>query len=234
MHSRNPRVIELAGILGRTSSAVAMKLVNFASFDSALQARGVSGMSNTSRLDRLIWDEFNNNWEELIFESERMLIDKQNELQSESLSVANFSEIVPEYKEGTDRLQQVRLRINQGFFRKMILALYNNQCVISRSTHPELLVASHIIPWAGNAKTRMDPRNSLCLSALYDRAYDRGLLSINKYYTILISADLKKHEKDPYFQSQFGQFEGRLILLPERFLPAKEYLKYHLNYCFRS
>src|SRR5690554_2533773 len=44
MHSRNPAVIALASVIERTPSAVALKLVNFASLDPDLRGRGVGGM----------------------------------------------------------------------------------------------------------------------------------------------------------------------------------------------
>src|ERR1044072_4884159 len=55
LHSRNPDIQRLALELGRTASAVALKLVNFASLDPTLAQRG---MANSSRLDRQVWDEF--------------------------------------------------------------------------------------------------------------------------------------------------------------------------------
>ena len=73
MHSRNPHIIEMAQVLGRTPGSVAMKLVNFASFDPAHQSRGVRGLSGASHADRAIWNEFHANWEPLAFESEQRL-----------------------------------------------------------------------------------------------------------------------------------------------------------------
>ena len=56
LHKGNPEVIKLANLLGRTPSSVAWKLVNFASFDPSLKARGIKGASNVSNLDRQIWN----------------------------------------------------------------------------------------------------------------------------------------------------------------------------------
>ena len=70
---RNPQVIELANLIGRTPSAVSWKLANFASFDPALHKRKIAGATHSSKADAEIWDEFNNNWEALSFESERLL-----------------------------------------------------------------------------------------------------------------------------------------------------------------
>jgi putative restriction endonuclease len=49
LHHRNPEIIELAGRIGRTPSALAMKLVNFASLDPVITASGRKGLSGASR-----------------------------------------------------------------------------------------------------------------------------------------------------------------------------------------
>src|SRR3546814_20257900 len=66
LHGRNKKVIELAGLIGRTPDAVAMKCVNIASLDPKVRARGRSGLSNASALDRQIWNEAHENWGELV------------------------------------------------------------------------------------------------------------------------------------------------------------------------
>jgi putative restriction endonuclease len=58
LHKGNPEIIEAAEALHRTPSAVAMKLVNFASFDPAQRSRNVKGLVNASRQDRALWEEF--------------------------------------------------------------------------------------------------------------------------------------------------------------------------------
>ena len=76
---RNPEIINLANMLGRTPSAVSWKLSNFASLDPSLQARGISGAKNSSKLDREIWNEFYENWEDLGFESEKLIAEYRRE-----------------------------------------------------------------------------------------------------------------------------------------------------------
>ena len=73
LHNRNPEIISLATIIKRTPSAVALKLVNFASLDPDLKKRGIKGMSSHSKHDKLIFEEFTNDWERLIIESELLL-----------------------------------------------------------------------------------------------------------------------------------------------------------------
>jgi putative restriction endonuclease len=78
LHSSNPDIIHLAMLLGRTPGSVGFKLVNFASLDPTLKARGIKGAVNASKLDKEIWDEFYDNWDELPFESEKLLARKEN------------------------------------------------------------------------------------------------------------------------------------------------------------
>ncbi len=73
LHNRNPEIISLASLIGRTPSALAWKLSNFARLDPSLQNRGISGATHGSRRDKEIWDEFAHDWERLSFESEELL-----------------------------------------------------------------------------------------------------------------------------------------------------------------
>ena len=65
LHKFNPEIIKLANLIGRTPSSVALKLVNFASLDPSLRARGIEGAANASKLDGEIWSEFYNHWNTL-------------------------------------------------------------------------------------------------------------------------------------------------------------------------
>lgn len=117
LHRLNPEVIHLANLLNRTSGAVAYKLVNFASLDPGLKARGIKGATNTSKLDREIWNEFYNHWDSIPFESEKLLA------QFEHTTVEKLNHI-PEMDlppEGKVREQLVKVRVNQQFFRRTVL-----------------------------------------------------------------------------------------------------------------
>ena len=65
----NPEIISLAKVLGRTPSALAMKMCNLASFDQTLRDRNVNGLSNGSKLDKEIWQEFAGRTEEIAIRS---------------------------------------------------------------------------------------------------------------------------------------------------------------------
>ena len=70
LHSRNPEIIKLAKLIGRTPGAVAMKLVNFASLDPAITSTGRTGLGNAGSLDKEVWAEFHADWEKLAVECE--------------------------------------------------------------------------------------------------------------------------------------------------------------------
>ena len=72
----------------------------------------------------------------------------------------------------------VAARIGQGKFREDLLKYWGNACALTGSEVPEVLVASHIKPWAkGTNAERLDPNNGLLLVADADRLFDRGLIS---------------------------------------------------------
>lgn len=142
-HGRNPNVIELAALIDRTPNALALKLSNFASFDPYHQRRGIKGLQNTGKLDKEIWDEFTNNWDDLIFESERILASKQGTTIEDKFDLELGA---PVSRRGEDRTAELKIRVNQSFFRSLILSIYRSKCAISGVDIPDLLIASHIIP----------------------------------------------------------------------------------------
>src|SRR3990172_4638432 len=73
IHMRNPRIIDLARLLGRSAGSVSYKLSNFARLDPALQSRGIKGMAHGAKGEEEIWREFAHDPEGLAFESERLL-----------------------------------------------------------------------------------------------------------------------------------------------------------------
>src|SRR5690349_15486886 len=141
LHSRNPRIIELAGLIGRTPSSVAMKLVNFASLDPDITQSGRKGLGNASALDRAVWNEFHSDWERLAAESESLL-EKQGVAAPERKVEEKIIESYP--YEGNTRAAVVQARLKQGFFRAAVLASYDAKCCMTGLAVPQLLVASHI------------------------------------------------------------------------------------------
>jgi len=225
IHNRNPEIIALATALGRTPSALSWKLANFARFDPALKKRNITGAGHGAKLERDVWDEFSQDWERLSFESERLRSQILNE------SVELDQDVV--FPDGKTRDALVKLRVNQGFFRTAVLAAYDSKCCITGIAVTDLLCASHIVPWSVDHKNRTNPRNGLCLNALHDRAFDRGLLTIGSDYKVRLSRLLGCSD-DRGIEALLRPYDGTKISLPERFQPDIAFLQYHADNVYRD
>ncbi|MDQ1769958.1 HNH endonuclease [Labilibaculum sp. A4] len=224
----NPEIIQLAERIGRSPGAVSFKLSNLASLDPVVKSNGKKGHANAGKATEDIFVEFQNDREALIFESERILA------QFEGCSIENkYQEQLPELGNllGETRERYVKTRVNQNFFRKMILTNYHSKCAVTGIDLPQLLIASHIIPWAENEKERLNPENGICLSALYDKAFDQHLISFDEDYRMILSKNLKEHCTKTYYQNHFGKLEGQEMILPDRGLPSEVFLEWHRNKC---
>jgi len=231
LHSGTPEIKYLASVIGRTASSVAMRLNNFASVDPYHQQRGVSGLSGGRKQVEPIWNEFINNKDELIFESEKILAEKEN------IALENkFADTLKgtEHLKGEYKVREIKTRVNQNVFRQIVMANYAGKCAITGIDIPDLLVASHIIPWSKNEKERLNPENGICLSALYDRAYDKGYIGISEKFEILLSTEIKKKSKEPYHIQFFASLRGATLNMPQKYSPNKEFLQYHMDVIFRK
>ncbi len=229
MHKQTPEIIELANLLGRTPSSIGMRLGNFASVDPILQARGIGGLKGGMNQVKPIWDEFFHNQEELVFLSEKILAEKQ-----QTTIETKYKEVLADisHLKGQDVIREVKTRVNQSVFRQMVLSNYETKCAITGIDIPQLLFASHIIPWSQNEKERLNPENGICLSSLYDKAYDKGLIGITTNHEVILSNELKKRKDAPYFSKHFSIIEKQKINIPLGYLPRKEFLEYHLDTIF--
>lgn len=228
LHRSNPEVIKLANLIGRSANSVAYKLVNFASLDPSLKERGIKGAINASKLDKEIWNEFFNNWEELPFESEKLRAAFENS-SIEKLNAIKEEDLL---QEGKTREQIVKVRVNQSFFRNTILASYNETCCITGISEKTFLIAGHIKPWAIDEKNRLNPRNGIAINSLHDKAFEMGYITITPEYKIRISPLLMK-KKSIAIIEYFQKYENQNMILPSRFLPDVEFLKYHNNERFK-
>lgn len=132
-------------------------------------------------------------------------------------------------KEGTDKLVTTTVRLGQNYFRKMVLANYDNKCCVTGLNMPQTLRASHIVAWAEDKKHRMNPENGLCLSATYDAAFDKHLISFDEDYRMIVSKEIKEYFTNETAKEYFGNFEGKQIILPTKFMPSQKLLERHRN-----
>lgn len=226
LHSGTPEIRRLGERIGRSANSVAMKLNNFARLDPALQVREISGLSHGARGEEEIWEEFAQNPEQLAFESEKRLA----ELEDRPLIPAGGEPDLPAPNGPTDRDSWVRQRVNQHFFRKRVLSAYGFQCCVTGLRMPQLLIASHIVPWHADVKNRLNPRNGLCLNALHDRAFDQGLMWIDPDLKVRFRRELSDEKVKVLGDATWiVQFEGRPLRFPGRttYRPDRDLLRTH-------
>lgn len=224
IHGRNPEIIALAKVIGRTSDALAMKMLNIASLDPAITSTGRAGLGNASALDREVWDEFHSDWERLAVECQ-LLRQQLDQNVVEDLELES-DELLPEDFTGETRQVLTTQRIKQHFFRRAVLSSYRGRCCMSGLSEPRLLIASHIVPWSKDKANRLNPSNGLCLSAIHDRAFDKGLITLSDDFTIVVSSELKRLD-EPFIKEVLLPLNGKMIELPERFMPSVEFVSRH-------
>lgn len=230
LHSGNSEIQKLASILGRTNSSVAMKLCNFASLDPKITESGRKGLQGASAQDRSVWAQFSGDWTAQIEEAERVW--KASEVEPSDVSPRLRENVMPfafePYDGPSTTAATVERRVGQNFFRRAVLANFENTCCITGIAEPTLLNASHIVPWGIDVKNRHNPANGLCLSATFDRAFDRGLITVDSSLTVLVSKSLSIHTSQKT-REFFSPFQGIAISPSTRFEPDPAFLNWHRN-----
>ncbi len=220
----HPTVINYAKILGRTPSALNMKIGNIGRLDPDLKKQGIRGLLHGAKLEEEIWNEFIDNPEQLAFESEKLIA------QFSQQKIEEFASIeIKDLPQGVEREVIIRQRVNQSFFRSVVMSSYGFRCCISGVGTPELLEACHIVGWAHDLSNRTNPQNGLCLNSFFHKSYDKHLLSITPDFTIIVSEELLHNTMELSFNNYLKGLNGKNIMLPDRFPPKKEFLEIHFN-----
>ena len=228
LNHTTPEVKELARVLGRSENSAALRLVNFAACDPYIINSGRTGMTSGIGVCMPIWKEFNEDRERLFCEAQRIKASMLHQ------SIEDTLHLTASDLEGKERTTVIRQRVNQSVFRSMILYNYEERCAITGINIPELLVAGHIIPWADSTpQQKLSPENGICLSALYDKAFDKGLITISPDdYTILLSSALHEYENQEYYDRHFGCVSGQKMTMPIEHKPNRDFLAYHRDHVF--
>lgn len=126
----------------------------------------------------------------------------------------------------TERDATVKQRIGQDYFRRGLLALWNERCAITGLAVPELLRASHAKPWKDASDTeRLDVYNGLLLAAHLDAAFDAGLICVAGDGSVEVAANL-----DSSTCAILGLVDGLRV---ERLSPKhQKYLDWHRRHVF--
>lgn len=217
IHNKNADIIALAGQINRTPSAVALKMSNFAALDTSIHQ---SGMGNYSQADAALWAEF--------MSAPSTFLDNVASWTQPAPSTNPAFEADFEVREGQEEYRTVKVRRNQSYFRKIIMASYNERCAVTDLADPKLLIASHIKPWSRDKEARLDPRNGILLNPLHDRAFDSGLITFGDDLSLIVSKrlDLPDDLK--------SLFLNRRLKPPSRLSPDLQYIRYHREEIFEK
>ena len=127
---------------------------------------------------------------------------------------------------GETREAVVKVRVNQGVFRDLLLCKFKKCCLCGVNS-PDLLIASHIKPWAqSDADEKLDINNGFLMCPNHDILFDKGYISFDDEGGILISNQLSNSDK-----TFTNVNENMKIHLTEK---NKEYLKYHRDFLFKK
>ncbi len=235
LHARQPVIMQFAEKLDRTPGSVAMKLCNFASLDPALKMRGIKGLAGASALDRDVWAEFHQEPEEMVARSREGLRQMFHAGPSSELEVVPQRGIkVRKRPSGdTEVAGTAKQRRGQEYFRDAVLNNFGSACGLTGIPVRELLVASHILPWKTHAEERLNVRNGLCLSRLHDAAFDRGFITFDDEFRMMVSPALRRHFPQRGVAESFQAYEGTRLSIPDdAVLPEAAFLSWHRKELF--
>ena len=225
MSQLNPLIIETAALIDRSPAALAMKLGNIASLDDSITASGRSGLRNASRVDREMWEQMETDWDRFAEQIEDVI---------QRLGVDRIAETADQpAPEDTEADATTKVRRGQARFRRAVLRAYGERCCLTGLSEPQLLVASHIVPWREDPARRLHPSNGLCLNTLHDRAFDRGLITFDEDMRMMAAPGLVASD-DPATRRWFRDLEGSPLRQPIRFRPDQEALAFHREHVFAA
>ena len=121
----HPLVVKYAELLGRSPSALNMKIGNIGRLDPDLKSQGIKGLVHGAKLEEEIWQEFCDNPDRLAFESERLIAQLSQKSIEESLNIG-----IDNLPQGLEREAVVKQRVSQSFF-----SFCRNECLQSSLLH---------------------------------------------------------------------------------------------------
>lgn len=99
-------------------------------------------------------------------------------------------ELASDEAKETVRKQLISARVGQDRFRADLMIDWGGACAVTGCEIPEMLRASHIVPWnecAENQNRRLDKNNGLLLTANLDALFDKHLISFDDDGCMVVS-----------------------------------------------
>lgn len=216
----NEKIRKFAERLGRSPSAVAMKLNNFAAVDHTLDRKG---LENVAAADEQLWEEYWGRLDELGRASEAIW----EILEKTGRSVSDLPDDIHgiESVYGKSVSAETERRLGQKFFRSVILQNYREKCAVCGLSRPCLLDAAHIVGWSEteDANMRVDPRNGLALCKIHHAAFDERLIGIEPD-SLEVRVSDRVNGDTRAEQEMLVKYSGVKVQSPEKFAPSKSAL----------
>ncbi len=131
---------------------------------------------------------------------------------------------------------QVEVYNRSNIFRREVVKLYNETCCISglRVSAPftiTMVDACHIIPFSSSLNNSLT--NGIALCPNLHRAFDRGLISVDDNYEIILSNSFIENDFSEY---SFSKIKGKKISLPSDndFIPSAKSFSWHRQNIFKK
>ncbi|WP_125571103.1 HNH endonuclease [Lacticaseibacillus songhuajiangensis] len=132
----------------------------------------------------------------------------------------------------TNRVSLANQRIGQNVLAEIVKNNYDYRCAVTGINTREFLIASHIIPWAKSSNRRLDPSNVICLSPLWDKAFDQGFITIDARTKAI--RESPRVRRDSNLRAELDRFAGNTIYLPAVGAPSADALEYHNDVVFKA
>ena len=140
-----------------------------------------------------------------------------------------------EIKKLLEQQNEEEIFLRGSLFKREVPKIYNNTCCISgmkidSTINVSMVDACHIIPFSESYNDTIT--NGIALCPNLHRAFDRGLITIDNNYKVIVSNTFKEEE------SNYGihGFKGKVILLPrlKDYFPLKENFSSHQINIFKK
>lgn len=133
-----------------------------------------------------------------------------------SAPLNEFFERTHELPRTTEAERLIIQRVGQDIFRDRLLKYWQGRCPLTGITDAALLRASHIKPWSAcvTDDERLDVHNGLLLSALWDVAFDAGLVTFNNDGQPKLSGELSNNARRLlHYQNSLNLSQNHIIFL---------------------
>jgi hypothetical protein len=132
--------------------------------------------------------------------------------------------------EETEKVGTQKVRAYHEALRDLVMDVYGECCAFCETREPSQLTVSHLAPWAKKPEWRLNPRNSVLACKAHDSLIDKGLITLDEQFGIVVSPllDLSKNKALEQI-IKMASFRA-----PEEYGPAPECLAFHREKVFKK